>query len=126
MLSGALGACVAEICTIPIDAAKVRMQLQKTPAGQTPKYTGMLSTIYKIGTQESVTNLYRGLTPGLHRQFVNCSIRFGAYEHVRDMVCPGLKPGEAPPLSKKILAAMITGCVSILFANPFDVAKVRM
>lgn len=98
MLAGALGACVAEICTIPIDAAKVRMQLQTTPAGQTPKYTGMLSTIYKIGAEEAVVNLYRGLTPGLHRQFVNCSIRFGAYEHVRDMVSPGLKPGENPPL----------------------------
>lgn len=42
------------------------------------------------------------------------------------MVCPGLKPGENPPLIKKIIAAMITGCFSILFANPFDVAKVRM
>ena len=41
------------------------------------------------------------------------------------MVCPGLKPGENPPLAKKILAAMITGCFSICFANPFDVAKVR-
>jgi hypothetical protein len=86
----------------------------------------MLQTIYKIGTEESFANLCRGLTPGLQRQFVNCSIRFGAYETVRDAVCPGLKPGELPPLHKKILAAFITGCISILFANPMDVAKVRM
>jgi len=126
MLSGALGACVAEICTIPIDASKVRLQLQKTPAGQAPKYTGMLQTIFKIASEESVGNLFKGLTPGLHRQFVNCSIRFGCYEHVRNAVCPNLKPGELPPLHKKILAAFLTGCFSILFANPFDVAKVRM
>ena len=86
----------------------------------------MVSTIFKIASEESVANLFRGLTPGLHRQFVNCSIRFGAYEFVRDAVTPGLKPGENPPLTKKILAAFITGCISICFANPFDVAKVRM
>ena len=53
--------------------------------GEVPKYSGMLSTIYKIGSEESVVNLWRGLTPGLQRQFVNCSVRFGAYESVRDI-----------------------------------------
>ena len=126
MLSGALGACVGETCTIPIDASKVRLQLQQTPPGQAPKYTGMLQTIMKVASEESVANLFRGLTPGLHRQFVNCSIRFGAYEHVRNMVTPSyVKPGEMTPLHTKILAAAITGSISICFANPFDVAKVR-
>jgi hypothetical protein len=66
------------------------------------------------------------LTPGLQRQFINCSIRLGAYESVRNAVTPGLKPGEPAPLLKKILAAAITGCIAIFFANPMDVAKVRM
>lgn len=69
--------------TIPIDQAKVRLQLQHTPMGEVPKYTGMVSTIFKIGSQEGPRNLFRGLTPGLHRQFVNCSVRFGLYETVR-------------------------------------------
>jgi solute carrier family 25 uncoupling protein 8/9 len=68
--------------TIPIDQAKVRLQLQHTTVGHAPKYNGMLNTIYKIASEESVMSLYRGLTPGLQRQFVNCSVRFGAYEHV--------------------------------------------
>lgn len=45
---------------------------------------------------------------------------------VRNALCPNLKPGELPPLYKKIIAAAITGSISILFANPMDVAKVRM
>lgn len=57
---------------------------------------------------------------------MNCSVRFGAYESVRNAICPNLKPGELPPLSKKILAAAITGSFSIFFANPMDVVKVRM
>jgi len=57
---------------------------------------------------------------------MNCSVRFGAYEHVRNAICPNLKPGENVPLSKKIMAAAITGSFSIFFANPMDVVKVRM
>jgi len=53
-------------------------------------------------------------------------VRFGLYEHVRNALCPNLKPGELPPLTKKITAAAITGCFSIFFANPMDVVKVRM
>ena len=85
MLAGAIGACIAEAVTIPIDQAKVRLQLQT--GGVTPgmkPYTGMVSTIYRIGSEESVGTLYRGLTPGMHRQFANCSVRFGAYESVRE------------------------------------------
>jgi Mitochondrial carrier protein len=48
------------------------------------------------------------------------------YESVRNAVSGDLKPGQNPPLSKKILAAFLTGCFSICFANPCDVAKVRM
>lgn len=48
------------------------------------------------------------------------------YEHVRNALCPNLKPGELPPLTMKILAAAITGSISIFFANPMDVVKVRM
>lgn len=86
----------------------------------------MGSTIFKIASEEGVVNLFRGLTPGLQRQFVNCSVRFGLYEHVRNALCPNLQPGELPPLHKKIMAAAITGSISILFANPMDVVKVRM
>lgn len=124
MLAGALAACIAESVTIPIDASKVRLQLQQKSAN--PKYTGMLQTIYKISAEEGPATLFKGLTPGLHRQFVNCSIRFGMYEHVRDFICGQMKPGEMPPLYKKITAAFLTGCFSICFANPCDVAKVRM
>jgi solute carrier family 25 uncoupling protein 8/9 len=53
----------------------------------------MLQTIFKIASTEGVGNLYKGLTPGLHRQFVNCSIRFGMYESVRNAICGELKPG---------------------------------
>lgn len=45
---------------------------------------------------------------------------------MRDALCSNLEPGHAPPLSIKVVAAFLTGSISICFANPCDVVKVRM
>ena len=37
---------------------------------------------------------------------------------MRNALCPNLKPGENPPVGKKIVAAAITGMFAIFFANP--------
>lgn len=60
-------ACVAEIATIPIDTAKVRLQIQSKSAGADfkPKYSGFLGTMKTISQEEGFRALYNGLTPGL-------------------------------------------------------------
>ena len=64
----AIAACVAEACTLPIDTAKVRLQLQgATVAGALPKYKGMFGTMATIAKEEGVGALWKGITPGLHR-----------------------------------------------------------
>jgi hypothetical protein len=45
---------------------------------------------------------------------------------VRNALSPNIKPGEMTPLTTKIAAAALTGSISICFANPMDVVKVRM
>lgn len=52
----AFAACVGEICTIPLDTAKVRLQLQKSAlAGDVtlPKYRGLLGTVGTIAREEA-------------------------------------------------------------------------
>ena len=56
-----------EITTIPLDTAKVRLQIQKTPPGETPRYNGLFGTVGKVAAEEGVTALFSGLTPGLQR-----------------------------------------------------------
>jgi hypothetical protein len=64
----AIAACTAEIATLPIDTAKVRLQIQASPAaGMKPKYSGMVGTLAKIAKEEGFGALWAGLTPGLHR-----------------------------------------------------------
>ncbi len=58
-------AMIAETFTIPIDTAKVRLQIQKTAPGQVPKYQGFIGTMKTIAAEEGTLALFNGLTPGL-------------------------------------------------------------
>ncbi|CAI0424396.1 unnamed protein product [Linum tenue] len=127
--SSAFAACFAEICTIPLDTAKVRLQLQKSAISgdvlTAPKYNGMLGTVATIAKEEGAASLWRGIIPGLHRQCLFGGLRIGLYEPVRDFYVGPNFVGDVP-LSKKILAALTTGAVGIAIANPTDLVKVRL
>lgn len=75
-----------QICTIPLDTAKVRLQLQKNvvagDAASLPKYRGLLGTVATIGREEGLAALWKGIIPGLHRQCLYGGLRIGLYEPV--------------------------------------------
>lgn len=127
--ASAFAACFAEICTIPLDTAKVRLQLQKKAvAGDVsslPKYRGMLGTVGTIAKEEGLTSLWKGIVPGLHRQCLFGGLRIGLYEPVKDLYVGKDFVGDVP-LSKKILAGLTTGALAIMIANPTDLVKVRL
>lgn len=63
----AFSACVAEAATIPMDTAKVRLQLQKVAPGEKPRYSGLLGTAKTVAAEEGALALWGGLAPGLQR-----------------------------------------------------------
>lgn len=75
-----------QTCTIPLDTAKVRLQLQgKALAGEVnvaPKYKGMFGTVATIAREEGAASLWKGIVPGLHRQCLFGGLRIGLYEPV--------------------------------------------
>ncbi|WOL02028.1 mitochondrial uncoupling protein 1 isoform X1 [Canna indica] len=127
--SSAVAACFAEFCTIPLDTAKVRLQLQKkvntTDQMATPKYRGTLSTVITILREEGLTALWKGLVPGLHRQCLYGGLRIGLYEPVKAFFVGDSFVGDIP-LFIKILAGFTTGALAIAVANPTDLVKVRL
>lgn len=127
--SSAIAACVGEICTLPLDTAKVRLQLQKKAVSKdvisVPKYRGMLGTVGTVAREEGLAALWKGIVPGLHRQCINGSLRIGLYEPVKKLYVGDNFVGEVP-LTKKILAGLTTGAIGIAVANPTDLVKVRL
>lgn len=79
-------AAFVQICTIPLDTAKVRLQLQKRAAlGDdvgASKYKGLLGTVATIAKEEGLLALWKGIIPGLHRQFIYGGLRISLYEPV--------------------------------------------
>ncbi|XP_037430431.1 brain mitochondrial carrier protein 1-like [Triticum dicoccoides] len=68
--------------SIPLDTAKVRLQLQKRVVARDlagPKYRGLLGTAATIAKEEGAAALWKGIGPGLHRR----CIYDGRYEPVK-------------------------------------------
>ena len=59
LAASAFSASFAEACTIPIDTAKVRLQLQASATGP-PKYKGMMGTMMTVAREEGVGALFKG------------------------------------------------------------------
>lgn len=126
VLMASAAAMTGEVTTIPIDTAKVRLQLQQTAEGEVPRYKGIFGTMGKVAAEEGPFALWSGLVPGLQRQFVFAGLRIGLYVPVRNVITGPLAPGQNPTLLQKILAGMTTGALGISVANPTDVVKIRM
>ena len=54
-----------ELCTIPLDTAKVRLQTQIVKAGEAPRYNGLFGTMSTIVKVEGPFALWNGIIPGL-------------------------------------------------------------
>ena len=132
-LCGGAAACIAEVVTLPIDTAKVRLQLlQRSIQGGGPVTGGdipsvklnMISMLRKIATEEGLPALYKGMVPALHRQIVFASLRIGLYKEISNFF---KRPGEdVISLPRKILSGLVSGALGITVACPTDLVKVRM
>ncbi|KAK4359518.1 hypothetical protein RND71_021747 [Anisodus tanguticus] len=122
----ATAACFAEFCTLPLDTAKVRLQLQKRgeDAGVS-KYRGLLGTVATIAKEEGLLALWKGIIPGLHRQCIYGGLRIGLYEPVKAFFVGSYYVGDVS-LFSKVFAALVTGAIAIAVANPTDLVKVRL
>ena len=121
-LAGALGACMSEAITIPLDTAKVRMMLY----GMSGKYATVTSSLKTIQTEQGLPRLWKGLCAALMRQCVFAGIKLSLYEPIRNSVCSSEEEKLSTPLIKKIFAGIVSGGIACFFASPFDLVKIRM
>ncbi|GFY73431.1 mitochondrial uncoupling protein 2 [Trichonephila inaurata madagascariensis] len=127
-LSAGTAACIADMITFPLDVAKVRLQIQgEGVKSGLSKNKGMFGMLVKIVQKEGPKSLYNGLTAGLQRQMCFASVRIGLYDSVKNQYS-ALASGSIPPghVGIRILAGITTGGMSVIFAQPTDVVKVRM
>jgi solute carrier family 25 uncoupling protein 8/9 len=106
---GGAAASVAEFATLPIDTAKVRLQLARNSK------EGMFGTMRRIVTEEGTRGLFKGLAPAIQRQLVFASLRIGLYAEITERL---KTPGETNiSLGRKIIAGLLSGAIGITVAN---------
>lgn len=125
-IASAMAACTAEVISLPLDTAKVRLQVQTKAATGELKYKGLFGTMKTISKEEGAAALWKGAVPGLHRQIVYGGLRISFYEPVRDFFTnsTGGDP-KNPGLLVKIAAGITTGALAMSIANPTDLVKIR-
>ncbi|XP_060119943.1 putative mitochondrial transporter UCP3 [Heteronotia binoei] len=126
-LSAGTAACIADLCTFPLDTAKVRLQIQgESKASRTAKnvkYKGVFGTMATMVRLEGPKSLYNGLVAGLQRQMSFASIRIGLYDSVKQLYTP--KGSDNTSIFTRLLAGCTTGAMAVTCAQPTDVVKVR-
>ncbi|NWU40241.1 UCP2 protein, partial [Hylia prasina] len=126
-VSAGLAGCIADLCTFPLDTAKVRLQIQgevRIPrTSSSVEYRGVLGTLSTMVRTEGARSLYKGLAAGLQRQMSFASIRIGLYDSVKQLYTP--KGAENTGTATRLLAGCTTGAVAVACAQPTDVVKVR-
>ncbi|XP_067389398.1 putative mitochondrial transporter UCP3 [Emydura macquarii macquarii] len=126
-LGAGTAACIADLCTFPLDTAKVRLQIQgestPTESMKTVQYKGVFGTITTMVKTEGPKSLYNGLVAGLQRQMSFASIRIGLYDSVKQFYTS--TGSENAGVLTRLLAGCTTGAMAVTCAQPTDVVKVR-
>ena len=88
-LASTAASAIAEICTLPLDVAKTRLQIQSKQSddeaeplhangepktlSKPPPYAGMVDCMVRTAEREGFAALWKGLAPALVRQVCSCS-----------------------------------------------------
>lgn len=115
--------------TLPLDTAKVQLQIQgNAPPGSAvgKPYKNLADVLIRMARSDGLTGLYRGLGPAVSRQVVYGGLRLSMYDYVRDFYHNMIQGGEGNPwMATKILAGLSTGAMAMCVAQPTDVIKIR-
>uniref|UniRef100_A0A8C3U709 UCP3 protein n=1 Tax=Catharus ustulatus TaxID=91951 RepID=A0A8C3U709_CATUS len=83
-ISAGMAGCITDLCTFPLDTAKVRLQVR---SASSVEYRGVVGTLSTMVRTEGARSLYRGLAAGLQHQMSFSSIRIGLYDSVNECSC---------------------------------------
>lgn len=110
-----MAACLV---THPLDLAKVRLQTA-SKRGQS-----LFSMVFQIIKNEGFFKIYSGLTASLLRQATYSTVRFGAYEYMKEAYQD--KYNVMPTTAVLLPMSMLSGALGGLVGNPSDVVNIRM
>lgn len=117
---GPVSACVADVCALPLDSAKIRIQVAHGTGSAIPTTLGAMRVLVKEGGPAA---LFSGLKPSQLRQFTYGGMRMNIWRPIKDVVC--VDPLN-PSVAASIMSGALAGGIASAACAPTDVIKVRM
>ena len=121
-LIGAISGATATTCIQPIDFVKVQLQIRSEAGERNLRpFKVIKEIIQKTGT---IKTFYRGIDAAILRQFTYCSIRFGLFFQIKDMIITHKK--RQPTIIENSIASLVAGGIGAFCGNPADLSLVRL
>eukprot|EP00903_Cladosiphon_okamuranus_P008016 g7733.t1 len=117
LTSGCIAGAVEAICVWPLE-------YDKLPAGQKPKYTGVVSGLTYTVRTTGFFSLYRGLAPTLLGSMPKAGIRFGGNSELKKLFAG--KDNKKLNSGEQFLAGFGAGVLEAIFAvTPIETVKTK-
>ena len=126
-LAGGLSNAITSGMLNPLDVAKTRMQTAKPISGAPPP--SLLGTLREMRAAGGLAGLFApGLAASALREMLYSGAKAGFYVPLRDAFVSrgGGAGGGDGAAAAKVAAALCTGVLGSLLANPIDVVKIRL
>ncbi|ABN64770.2 mitochondrial carrier protein [Scheffersomyces stipitis CBS 6054] len=123
-IAGGVAGSAAKTLIAPLDRIKILFQ---TSNPEFLKYRGKFSGLFRasrrIWVNDGFWGLYQGHSVTLLRIFPYASIKFVAYEQIRNLLIP---TDSYETAARRFMAGSLSGLASVFFTYPLDLVRVRM
>mmetsp|Transcript_9219 Transcript_9219/g.15804 ORF Transcript_9219/g.15804 Transcript_9219/m.15804 type:complete len:334 (+) Transcript_9219:159-1160(+) len=131
LVGGGLSAVTASLIVYPLDVVKTRLTIQHMMAGSPhapvaeKAYKGILDCLMKVGREEGLRALYRGVVPSTIGFFIYEGGTFFWYEAFK-IYLPRLYEHERQSTAVHFVSGSLAGCFAQTFSYPLDVVRKRL
>lgn len=124
LLAGGTAGIVSRSCVAPIERVKILLQVQSLSAqGQTPRYSGIASSLHSIFKNDGVAGLWKGNGANCVRVFPSSALQFYCYPMWKTTLF-----GEREDLhpTERLCAGALAGAVAQTATYPLDFIRARI
>ncbi|OCF39924.1 hypothetical protein I317_06298 [Kwoniella heveanensis CBS 569] len=126
LIAGSLARTLSATAISPIEMFRTRLQALPSVERGTPTYASTAKDMSKLVQAKGVTILWRGLGPTLWRDVPFSGIYWAGFELLKSLFTSSSSPlPPLSPISTSFLSGFISGTVSAIVTQPFDVLKTR-
>ncbi|WVQ94101.1 hypothetical protein IAU59_001179 [Kwoniella sp. CBS 9459] len=126
LIAGSLARTLSATAISPIEMFRTRLQALPSVERGTPTYASTAKDMSKLVQAKGVTILWRGLGPTLWRDVPFSGIYWAGFELLKSLFTSSSSPlPPLSPISTSFVSGFLSGTVSAIVTQPFDVLKTR-